>query len=421
MRLAQIFTYAAAITVHFTLSVSQPPNNKCGPHDNADDCEALCDLYTATGSVLTGWCNGKTYCEWGPKKGTVHCGHYTVTGMRRVHALSLGSSNLKGTIPSTLGKLGEMKHLELEQNQLSGTVPESLGRLTQLKVVWLDRNQLSGSIPESLSNIAQLHSLVLYGNGLTSFPESICKLSVLFSDKGTCDLSFNLIQKERNGHCPLPTCGSTCKAACVASVDHRNSLVALYTKRDPSKLANLDFILKKYADQETLMWQLLQQKYGQDARPPPQYGQNPNVPPETVATDMHDAKKAPSARVPSHLQSVSITRYNPRSPPPPPAAISVTVPPSSTPTSEHVTRIMPSTPSPTSEHVTPTPTVILSPAPTPSSAASPQSAVGVGQITVGLMFAVSFIMLAIRMCCHTYQAGSKSKRPDSECTLSKMV
>ena len=50
--------------------------------------------------------------------------------------------------------------------------------------------------------------------------------------------------------------------------DHRTALVALYQKRDPSKLVKVDEILKKYQGQEQKLWAILQKKYGQDAQPP---------------------------------------------------------------------------------------------------------------------------------------------------------
>jgi hypothetical protein len=53
--------------------------------------------------------------------------------------------NLKGTIPSSIGKLTSMKYLKLMYNQLSGTIPSILTALTNLDYLALAFNRLTGT------------------------------------------------------------------------------------------------------------------------------------------------------------------------------------------------------------------------------------------------------------------------------------
>jgi len=55
--------------------------------------------------------------------------------------------------------------------------------------------------------------------------------------------------------------------------DHRAALLALYQKRDPTKLGKIEAALEKYKGKEHAMWKILKKKYGDsDARPPPGFG-----------------------------------------------------------------------------------------------------------------------------------------------------
>lgn len=94
-----------------------------------------------------------------------------------ISELILGGNNLKGTIPSSIGDLGELKKLSLRQNLISGTIPISIGNLTMLENLWFDYNQLVGSIPTSIGNLSLLKTIDLDFNNLTgSIPPSIGNL-----------------------------------------------------------------------------------------------------------------------------------------------------------------------------------------------------------------------------------------------------
>ncbi|KAL7581929.1 hypothetical protein Lser_V15G37571 [Lactuca serriola] len=97
------------------------------------------------------------------------------------------SRSLNGRIPETLGRLANLRHLDLSQNGLTGSIPESVTGLRFLQVLYLYENQLTGPIPEFLGNLTQL---ALSSNQLNgSIPESLGKLASLTD----LDLGSNLL------------------------------------------------------------------------------------------------------------------------------------------------------------------------------------------------------------------------------------
>ena len=60
---------------------------------------------------------------------------------------------MAGEIPPELGRLTEIKTLDLSQNQLNGEIPSELGSLPYLQELFLSGNQLTGCIPQELRSI----------------------------------------------------------------------------------------------------------------------------------------------------------------------------------------------------------------------------------------------------------------------------
>ncbi|RWR81405.1 putative LRR receptor-like serine/threonine-protein kinase [Cinnamomum micranthum f. kanehirae] len=84
----------------------------------------------------------------------------------RVTALALPSSRLLGSIPSDLGLLPRLRHLDLSDNFLNGTLPYSIFNATDLQTISLSNNELSGEIPPLVANLRSLQTLNLSDNAL---------------------------------------------------------------------------------------------------------------------------------------------------------------------------------------------------------------------------------------------------------------
>ena len=91
--------------------------------------------------------------------------------------LNLGRNQLSGEIPLEIGNLTNLTVLNLQYNQLTGEIPSEIGNLTNLTYLWLYNNQLTGEIPEEICNLTNLTELYLYNNQLTGgIPQEVCDL-----------------------------------------------------------------------------------------------------------------------------------------------------------------------------------------------------------------------------------------------------
>ena len=80
--------------------------------------------------------------------------------------LDLSTNSFSGTIPYEIGKLTQLYSLNLYQNSLRRTIPAKIGLLTQLTYLDLDDNALTGTIPSEFGMLTQLTYLGLHSNKL---------------------------------------------------------------------------------------------------------------------------------------------------------------------------------------------------------------------------------------------------------------
>ncbi|RRT85667.1 hypothetical protein B296_00008572 [Ensete ventricosum] len=95
-----------------------------------------------------------------------------------VVALSLPKKKLVGYLPSALGSLQSLRHVNLRSNRLFGSLPADLFAARGLERLVLFRNFLSGSIPLEIGELLYLQSLDLSSNFFSgSMPRSLvqCK------------------------------------------------------------------------------------------------------------------------------------------------------------------------------------------------------------------------------------------------------
>lgn len=115
---------------------------------------------------LTNWNSAnQTPCSWNG----VTCDDHNL-----VVSLSIPKKKLSGHLPSSLGSLSNLRHLNLRSNDLTGTLPLELFRAQRLQSLVLYGNSLSGSIPKQVGDLKLLQSLDLSRNEISgSIPDSI--------------------------------------------------------------------------------------------------------------------------------------------------------------------------------------------------------------------------------------------------------
>lgn len=168
-------------------------------------------------SVLQTWnYDDETPCSWTG----VTCASLAEPGSPdpfRVISLVLPESQLLGSVPSDLGLIQHLRHLDLSGNFLNGSLPASIFNATELQVLSLSNNVITGELPDLVGQLTSLQFVNLSDNAFAgSLPDSLSaltNLSVLslrsnyfsgnvpsgFNSVEILDLSSNLF----NGSLPL--------------------------------------------------------------------------------------------------------------------------------------------------------------------------------------------------------------------------
>ncbi|MYB76020.1 MAG: hypothetical protein F4X83_02770, partial [Chloroflexi bacterium] len=81
--------------------------------------------------------------------------------LTELRILSVRGNNLIGSIPSELGRLARLKELDLGWTEISGPLPSELGNLSKLEMLNLEHTDISGSIPPELGELENLRVLNL--------------------------------------------------------------------------------------------------------------------------------------------------------------------------------------------------------------------------------------------------------------------
>ncbi|KAL2967308.1 hypothetical protein AAZX31_16G168100 [Glycine max] len=130
-------------------------------------------------------------------------GHCWVHWQALVH-VNLGSNNLSGEIPNSMGYLSQLESLLLDDNRFSGYIPSTLQNCSTMKFIDMGNNQLSDTIPDwmwemqydrNVINPSQyLMVLRLRSNNFNgSITQNMCQLSSLIVlDLGNKSLSGSI-------------------------------------------------------------------------------------------------------------------------------------------------------------------------------------------------------------------------------------
>ncbi|XP_073126999.1 uncharacterized protein [Henckelia pumila] len=104
----------------------------------------------------------------------------SISNETRLEILDLSLNALKGNIPESIVKLGNLRGLDLDDNYLSGSIPSSLGNMSRLEILTMANNSIQGTIPEGIGSLLNLVYLILPQNRLTGcIPLSILNISTL--------------------------------------------------------------------------------------------------------------------------------------------------------------------------------------------------------------------------------------------------
>ncbi|KAJ0771372.1 putative protein kinase RLK-Pelle-LRR-XII-1 family [Helianthus annuus] len=134
---------------------------------------------------------------------------------RILGVLDLGSNQLEGSLPESLGNLSTTLYsLSVASNQFSGGIPSSVGNLSNLTLLDLSSNQFTGTLPEIIGNLKKLRRLNLRNNSFSgNIPGSLGNLSLM--------IDLSLTSNEFNG--TIPSSFRNCKELLSLNLD-RNHL-----------------------------------------------------------------------------------------------------------------------------------------------------------------------------------------------------
>ncbi len=101
--------------------------------------------------------------------------------LRKLQILQLKSRTLTSTLPTEIGKLKNLIHLDLSDcTLLSGSIPSEIGKMKSLSRVNLSTSGLSSTIPDSIGSLSNLAYINLSMTKLSgTIPRSIGSLSAL--------------------------------------------------------------------------------------------------------------------------------------------------------------------------------------------------------------------------------------------------
>eukprot|EP00850_Spirogloea_muscicola_P000085 SM000001S04487 [mRNA] locus=s1:416286:419391:- [translate_table: standard] len=146
-------------------------------------------------------CNGKVYQSAGMADNS-GSSFNSLTGsipmelgkLQNLRTLDLSNNHLDSNIPAQLGSAASISSLALSNNALSGGIPPTLASLSSLQDIYLDHNRLTGPIPAQLAMQTLLAAVDFSSNQLTG---------PIPPFRSTVIASFNVSDNNLSGSIPM--------------------------------------------------------------------------------------------------------------------------------------------------------------------------------------------------------------------------
>ncbi|GJP58311.1 hypothetical protein CLOP_g23189, partial [Closterium sp. NIES-67] len=143
----------------------------------------------------------------------------------------LSSNKIDGSIPSSIGQLVRLTHLNMSSNLLIGSIPPTMSQLVKLENLDLSNNKLEEPIPPEIANATSLSYLLLQYNSLDgTIPRSISELKKLEK----LDLSHNQLVDS------IPA--DLSRVTSLSYLDLSNNQLAGTIPSEISKLTDLSYL-----------------------------------------------------------------------------------------------------------------------------------------------------------------------------------
>ncbi|XP_059658342.1 receptor-like protein EIX2 [Cornus florida] len=124
--------------------------------------------------------NYTTYHERARLQGEINP---SILDLKHLNYLNLSNNDFSSMkqMPSFLGSLKNLRHLDLSNSFFEGQVPYHLGNLSRLQYLNLHMNSLHGPIPDAIGSLASLTFLDLSNNffDISLMPNWVCRLNSL--------------------------------------------------------------------------------------------------------------------------------------------------------------------------------------------------------------------------------------------------
>mmetsp|Transcript_89874 Transcript_89874/g.256992 ORF Transcript_89874/g.256992 Transcript_89874/m.256992 type:complete len:151 (+) Transcript_89874:171-623(+) len=131
------------VTAHLMneFSVVGEIDEACDDEKQPEECESLAMVYDSWGIHVEDYCDTETDPD------DVDFSYYVCDDDGHVVYLGIRLNTLQGSVPTQIGRLTHLNHIQLQHNSLAtSTVPTELGMLSQMTYLMMTQNSLTNAL-----------------------------------------------------------------------------------------------------------------------------------------------------------------------------------------------------------------------------------------------------------------------------------